>query len=184
MWLSLLSLWSWEEVPVAPAGADPAAAAGAALDLLVRLLGAADDRRALGRLGAAPDDAPCRSAIDELRTGARRQRADRRVGTRSSRCSTAASTATSAARSRRCAAARCATAERWIVERQERDGSWGGIQPPWVWSIVALHALGYPLDHPVLARALAGLDTFTIEDDGGPPDRGVPVAGLGHGARA
>jgi squalene-hopene/tetraprenyl-beta-curcumene cyclase len=58
-------------------------------------------------------------------------------------------------------------AERWIVERQERDGSWGGIQPPWVWSIVALRALGYPLDHPVLARALAGFDTFTVEDAAG-----------------
>jgi squalene-hopene/tetraprenyl-beta-curcumene cyclase len=56
------------------------------------------------------------------------------------------------------------TAERWIVERQERDGSWGGIQPPWVWSIVALRALGYPLDHPVVAKALAGLDSFTLDD--------------------
>jgi squalene-hopene/tetraprenyl-beta-curcumene cyclase len=58
-------------------------------------------------------------------------------------------------------------AERWVVERQERDGSWGGIQPPWVWSIVALHALGYSLDHPVLARALAGLELFTIDDESG-----------------
>jgi squalene-hopene/tetraprenyl-beta-curcumene cyclase len=56
-------------------------------------------------------------------------------------------------------------AERWVVERQEADGSWGGIQPPWVWSIVGLVALGYPLDHPVIARGLRGLDTFTIEDD-------------------
>jgi squalene-hopene/tetraprenyl-beta-curcumene cyclase len=59
------------------------------------------------------------------------------------------------------------TAEQWIVERQEKDGSWGGIQPPWVWSIVALRALGYDLEHPVLERAIAGLDTFTIEDDDG-----------------
>jgi squalene-hopene/tetraprenyl-beta-curcumene cyclase len=59
------------------------------------------------------------------------------------------------------------TAEQWIVDRQERDGSWGGIQPPWVWSIIALRALGYELDHPVLARALAGLDTFTISDGSG-----------------
>jgi len=58
-------------------------------------------------------------------------------------------------------------AERWIIERQERDGSWGGIQPPWVWSIVALRALGHPLDHPALARALSGLDTFTILDEQG-----------------
>src|SRR5581483_550885 len=35
-----------------------------------------------------------------------------------------------------------AAAERWVVERQERDGSWGGIQPPWVWSMIALHARG------------------------------------------
>jgi squalene-hopene/tetraprenyl-beta-curcumene cyclase len=56
-------------------------------------------------------------------------------------------------------------AERWIVERQERDGSWGGIQPPWVWSVVALRALGYELDHPVVSRALRGLDTFTIDDE-------------------
>ena len=58
-------------------------------------------------------------------------------------------------------------AERWIVERQERDGSWGGIQPPWVWSIIALRSLGYPLDHPVVSLALAGFDDFTVEDEAG-----------------
>ncbi|HEX3519449.1 MAG TPA: prenyltransferase/squalene oxidase repeat-containing protein, partial [Solirubrobacteraceae bacterium] len=31
-----------------------------------------------------------------------------------------------------------ARAERWIVDRQEADGSWGGIQPPWVYSLIAL----------------------------------------------
>ena len=57
---------------------------------------------------------------------------------------------------------------RWICERQEADGSWGGIQPPWVYSIFALHTLGFPLDHPVLARALAGFDdTFALHPDGG-----------------
>jgi squalene-hopene/tetraprenyl-beta-curcumene cyclase len=55
-------------------------------------------------------------------------------------------------------------AERWIVERQEADGCWGGIQPPWVYSILALHLLGYPLDHPVLAKAIRGLDGFTIRE--------------------
>ncbi len=34
--------------------------------------------------------------------------------------------------------------ERWIVERQEADGSWGGIQPPWVYSLMALHLRGLP----------------------------------------
>ncbi len=55
-------------------------------------------------------------------------------------------------------------AERWIVARQEADGSWGGIQPPWVYSLMALHLRGYPLDHPVMRAGFDGLDSFTIED--------------------
>ena len=57
-----------------------------------------------------------------------------------------------------------ARAERWIVDRQEADGSWGGIQPPWVYSLIALHLRGYALDHPVIARGLEGLERFTIDD--------------------
>ena len=55
-------------------------------------------------------------------------------------------------------------AERWIVARQEADGSWGGIQPPWVYSLIALHLRGHALDHPNVAAGLDGLDGFTIED--------------------
>ena len=55
-------------------------------------------------------------------------------------------------------------AERWIVDRQEADGGWGGIQPPWVYSLIALHLLGYELDHPVIRRGLEGLESFTIDD--------------------
>ena len=58
-------------------------------------------------------------------------------------------------------------AEAWIVERQEADGGWGGIQPPWVYSLIALHARGYALDHPVVRAGLAGLDAFTVQDDDG-----------------
>ncbi len=57
-----------------------------------------------------------------------------------------------------------ARAERWIVDRQEADGGWGGIQPPWVYSLVALHLRGYGLDHPVIQHGLAGLESFTIDD--------------------
>jgi squalene-hopene/tetraprenyl-beta-curcumene cyclase len=57
-------------------------------------------------------------------------------------------------------------AENWILRRQEADGGWGGIQPPWVYSIIALHLRGYPLDHPALAKGLAGLEGFTIREDG------------------
>ena len=54
----------------------------------------------------------------------------------------------------------------WIVRRQEADGCWGGIQPPWVYSVLALNVLGYAMDHPVIAKALAGLEGFTIIEDG------------------
>ena len=55
-------------------------------------------------------------------------------------------------------------AERFIVSRQEADGSWGGIQPPWVYSLIALHLRGYPLDHAVMRAGLEGLERFTIHE--------------------
>ena len=60
-----------------------------------------------------------------------------------------------------------ARAERWILQRQEADGLWGGIQPPVVYSVIALRLLGYPLDHPVIRAALDGLEGFSIRDDRG-----------------
>jgi squalene-hopene/tetraprenyl-beta-curcumene cyclase len=57
-------------------------------------------------------------------------------------------------------------AAEWVLRRQEADGGWGGIQPPWVYSIMALHLLGYPLTHPALEKALRGLDGFTLEPNG------------------
>jgi squalene-hopene/tetraprenyl-beta-curcumene cyclase len=54
----------------------------------------------------------------------------------------------------------------WILDRQEVDGSWAGIQPPWVYSIIALHVMGMPLDHPVIERALDGFSTFALRRDG------------------
>jgi squalene-hopene/tetraprenyl-beta-curcumene cyclase len=55
-------------------------------------------------------------------------------------------------------------AERWILDRQELDGSWGGIQPPWVWSLVALVCRGHGPDSPYLRRGLAGWGRFMVED--------------------
>jgi squalene-hopene/tetraprenyl-beta-curcumene cyclase len=55
-------------------------------------------------------------------------------------------------------------AAEWIIARQEADGSWGGIQPPWVYSLIALRLMGYPLEHPVLAAGLEGLERFTIRE--------------------
>jgi squalene-hopene/tetraprenyl-beta-curcumene cyclase len=55
-------------------------------------------------------------------------------------------------------------AERWVRAHQEADGSWGGIQPPWVWSILMLAALGHGFEDETLCRAVEGWEGFTIED--------------------
>jgi squalene-hopene/tetraprenyl-beta-curcumene cyclase len=47
-----------------------------------------------------------------------------------------------------------AYAERWILDHQEANGSWGGIEPCYLLSAMALKALGYRNDHPVLKKAL------------------------------
>ncbi len=53
---------------------------------------------------------------------------------------------------------------RWVIERQEADGSWGGIQPPWVYSLIALNVMGYSLDHPVMRKGIEGMRRFIIDD--------------------
>ncbi|MCM2425244.1 squalene--hopene cyclase [Streptomyces sp. RKAG337] len=63
---------------------------------------------------------------------------------------------------RRTALKACA---RWIIDRQEDDGCWGGIQPPAVYSVIALHLLGYELDHPVVRAGLDSLDRFAVWPD-------------------
>ena len=55
-------------------------------------------------------------------------------------------------------------AEKWILSHQEADGSWGGIQPPWVYSLIALHILGRSLDDPVMSKAFLGFEGFAIEE--------------------
>ncbi len=55
----------------------------------------------------------------------------------------------------------------WIVERQEVDGGWGGIQPPWVYSLIALHLEGMGTDHPIMRKGIEGLDGFALEDKSG-----------------
>jgi squalene-hopene/tetraprenyl-beta-curcumene cyclase len=51
-----------------------------------------------------------------------------------------------------------------VRAHQEADGSWGGIQPPWVWSILMLAALGHGFEDETLRRAVEGWEGFTIDD--------------------
>jgi len=57
-----------------------------------------------------------------------------------------------------------AVAEHWVRARQEADGSWGGIQPPWVWSLIMLAALGHGFEVETFARGLAGWERFMVRD--------------------
>ncbi len=52
----------------------------------------------------------------------------------------------------------------WIISHQEADGSWGGIQPPWVYSLIALKLMGYPMEHPLMKKGFEGFEAFGIEE--------------------
>ncbi len=165
MWLSLLSLWSWQDVPVLPPE-QILLPPRAPLSIYSFGCWARQTLVALSVASALRPNVPVSFGIDELRTGTEPVMPIEpwaRLFTFVDRGLHRYERKPVTALRRRALRA----AEQWIVERQETDGSWGGIQPPWVWSIIALRALGYPLDHPVIANALAGLDRFTIEDEQG-----------------
>ena len=53
----------------------------------------------------------------------------------------------------------------WILDHQEADGAWGGIQPPWVYSLIALHHAGGEEFADALNKGFDGFDSFAIEDE-------------------
>ncbi len=166
IWMALFGLWPWDEVPALPPELvllpswfplNPYDFACWARQTIVALTIVRAHRPvhqlpfALDELGpGAPAARPAASA-----TGRLLRRADR-LARRYERHPL-----------RRLRRRALATAERWVVERQEADGSWGGIQPPWVYSLMALKLQGYPLEHPVMRTGLRGLDAFTVDDAGG-----------------
>lgn len=55
----------------------------------------------------------------------------------------------------------------WMIRHQDADGAWGGIQPPWIYGLIALRNEGYALDHPVIAQGLSALSThWSFDRDG------------------
>ncbi len=46
-------------------------------------------------------------------------------------------------------------AEAWLLQHQDANGSWGGIEPCYLLSTMALKGLGYSNDHPVITKALS-----------------------------
>ncbi len=56
----------------------------------------------------------------------------------------------------------------WIIRHQDADGVWGGIQPPLIYSLMALHTEGFLHDHPVMAKGLDAFDRhWSFEKNGG-----------------
>jgi squalene-hopene/tetraprenyl-beta-curcumene cyclase len=56
-------------------------------------------------------------------------------------------------------------AEKWILERQEATGDWGGIIPAMLNSMLALRCLNYDRSDPIVERGLQAIDNFAIETE-------------------
>ncbi|MFQ5671685.1 MAG: squalene--hopene cyclase [Nitrospinales bacterium] len=54
-------------------------------------------------------------------------------------------------------------AEQWVLDHQEEQGDWAGIQPAMFNAVLALHYLGYPKDHPALVKGFEAIDRFIID---------------------
>jgi squalene-hopene/tetraprenyl-beta-curcumene cyclase len=171
VWLALFGLWSWERVPALPPEAillppsvplnvyDFACWARQTIVALSIVKAHRPVRPLPFDLGELHAPAPTGPDAAEPVAGAQRSRRRAWLGRLDQLLR--AYERRPVAPLRRLALAR---AERWIVRRQEADGSWGGIQPPWVYSLMALRLRGYPLEHPLMQRGLEGLDQFMVED--------------------
>ncbi|MEO1297217.1 MAG: squalene--hopene cyclase, partial [Cyanobacteria bacterium J06636_16] len=56
-------------------------------------------------------------------------------------------------------------AEKWVIERQEATGDWGGIIPAMLNSLLALRSLGYDVNDPVVRRGIQAVDNFAVETE-------------------
>jgi len=56
-------------------------------------------------------------------------------------------------------------AEKWVLERQEASGDWGGIIPAMLNSLLALRCLDYDVADPIVERGLEAVDRFAIETE-------------------
>ncbi len=47
----------------------------------------------------------------------------------------------------------------WMLEHQDEDGAWGGIQPPWIYGILTMYVEGFSFDQINMSRAI---DAFNL----------------------
>jgi squalene-hopene/tetraprenyl-beta-curcumene cyclase len=162
IWLALSGLWSWDDLPVIPPEMIYMPS-WMPLNIYDWACWARQTIVALAVLQSFAPSRPLPFTVDELRTGVPPKRPPADPWGRVFNALDKALHRYRPVKSlRRAALRRCAD---WIIARQERDGSWGGIQPPWVYSLMALNMLGYDITHPIMAKGLAGLDQFTILQD-------------------
>jgi squalene-hopene/tetraprenyl-beta-curcumene cyclase len=161
IWLALLDEWPWRDLPAippelvllprwAPLHLDGFAAPVRQLVVPLSILRALRPIRSGTRLD-----------LDGLRAGTRRRYRRPSLGTAVNRLLRGYERHPAGA-VRRHALRRAAE---WIIARQEEDGSWGGSTAACVACLVALYALGYPINHPVLRTGLAALERSTIRED-------------------
>jgi len=166
IWLALFGLWPWEQVPALPPELillpssaplniyDFACWARQTVVALTIVVSARPQHSLPFELEELHGEQPWTPATPKSKWGARLALLDRALRVYERR---------PVRWLRRLALVR---AERWIVARQEADGSWGGIQPPWVYSLIALRLRGYALDHPLLRTGLEGIEGFIVEENG------------------
>jgi squalene-hopene/tetraprenyl-beta-curcumene cyclase len=170
IWLALSGLWSWDHLPVIPPELIYLPS-WFPLNIYDWGCWARQTIVALAVVQSFRPSRPLPFTIDELRTGVTPSRPSADPWARAFAALDKALRRYRPVKSvRRAALRRCAE---WIIARQERDGCWGGIQPPWVYSLMALNLLGYDVEHPIMRRGLRGLDRFTITEEapGGPVRR-------------
>lgn len=54
-------------------------------------------------------------------------------------------------------------AEQWVIDHQEDEGDFAGIQPAMLNSLLALHYQGYDKDHPAFVRGMEAVERFLID---------------------
>jgi len=54
-------------------------------------------------------------------------------------------------------------AEQWVLDHQEDEGDFAGIQPAMLNSLLALHYQGYDKDHPAFVRGMEAVERFLID---------------------
>ncbi|HYB16068.1 MAG TPA: squalene--hopene cyclase [Streptosporangiaceae bacterium] len=163
LWLALSGRWSWDELPVIPPELIYLPS-WFPLNIYDWGCWARQTIVALAVVQSFRPSRPLPFTIDELKSGITPARTSADPWSRAFTMLDQALHLYRPVKSvRRAALRRCAE---WIIARQERDGCWGGIQPPWVYSLMALNLLGYDIEHPVMRRGLSGLDRFTITEDG------------------